>query len=206
MLRHVGGTVTALHRDAFGGLADPELLPGETRPLHAAECLQIPQMLPLDRVSRTAQGCPAWRASPPSSGAAPKSVAHQAAAPDQAVATLSQAPAPATASTRAGPSQILRPPPAAPGTAQGPLRDRCRCRPCTLGQPHRYGVASLDHVSRMAPRCPPPHAPRAPLANLPDGWGRPVGAPMQRASPAVATSWVWPPQPPVFDHVPWQTA
>ena len=51
MLAHVGGTVKELHRDAFGGLTDPELPIGSMRSLTAGERSMLLDMLPLDRVA-----------------------------------------------------------------------------------------------------------------------------------------------------------
>ena len=52
MLSHVGGAVTALHRDTFGSLDASALPPGQMRPLTAAELSSIPGMLPPDRVTK----------------------------------------------------------------------------------------------------------------------------------------------------------
>eukprot|EP00966_Prymnesium_polylepis_P126580 2927221-Prymnesium_polylepis.1 len=51
MLAHVGGTVKALHRDAFGSLADPALPVGAVRSLTPAEVRELPDMLPVLRVA-----------------------------------------------------------------------------------------------------------------------------------------------------------
>ena len=52
MLLHVGGVVTALHRDRFGLIDADGLAPGEMRALTPSEVGQLVDMLPVDRVAK----------------------------------------------------------------------------------------------------------------------------------------------------------
>ena len=68
MLAAVGGTVSRLHREAFGVLRCDDLAPGAVRPLRDDELAALVGMLPIDRVAPPAACGVPWREHPPLPG------------------------------------------------------------------------------------------------------------------------------------------